>query len=259
MYFSAMATGQSSASDWASELVPGQFRHLFDRVPGTMFFAKDATFRLRMGNPAFVARCGRRHEHEIVGKTDEELFPVRLAAKYRRDDERVLRTGEPLFDLIELFPNPAGQPEWSMTDKLPLFDRKGRVSGVCGTVRSYEGQRAALQPYLELATVAEHLKANPTKPLDAPRLAAMAGLSPRQFSRKFRATFQMTPRAYLMQVRVIRACELLASTDLPITRIALEAGFYDHADFARQFQRHMGTTATEYRATLHRAVGDPEA
>ena len=87
----------------------------------------------------------------------------------------------------------------------------------------------------------------------------MAGLSPRQFSRKFRATFQMTPRAYLMQVRVIRACELLASTDLPITRIALEAGFYDHADFARQFQRHMGTTATEYRATLHRAVGDPEA
>ncbi|MEY2981432.1 MAG: helix-turn-helix domain-containing protein [Planctomycetota bacterium] len=245
-----MAPAQSGSPDWASSLVPGQFRHLFDRIPGTMFFAKDASFRLRMGNPAFVARCGLRHEHEIVGRTDAELFPARLAAKYRQDDERVLRTGEPLFDLIELFPNPAGQPEWSLTDKLPLFDRRGRVSGVCGTVRSYEGQRAALQPYLELAAVAEHLKANPTKPLDAPRLAAMAGLSTRQFSRKFRATFQMTPRAYLMQLRVIRACDLLATTDLPITRVALASGFYDHADFARQFQRHMGTTATAYRTAV---------
>lgn len=254
-----MATSKRSGPDWSEDLLPGQFRHLFDRLAGTMFFAKDAESRLRMGNPAFVARCGKRDESEIVGLTDRELFPDSLAAKYRRDDERVLRTGEPLVDLIELFPNPAGRPEWSITDKLPLFDRHGRVCGICGTVRSYEGQRAALQPYLELADVAEHLKSNPTKPLDAPRLAAMAGLSPRQFRRKFRATFQMTPRAYLMQLRVMRACELLATTGRPITRIALEAGFYDHADFARQFQRHMGTTATDYRTTLHRTVGDTDA
>ncbi|MGA0867979.1 MAG: hypothetical protein ACO3UM_03535, partial [Planctomycetota bacterium] len=74
-----MAPAQSGSPDWASSLVPGQFRHLFDRIPGTMFFAKDASFRLRMGNPAFVARCGLRHEHEIVGRTDAELFPARLA------------------------------------------------------------------------------------------------------------------------------------------------------------------------------------
>jgi transcriptional regulator GlxA family with amidase domain len=53
-----------------------------------------------------------------------------------------------------------------------------------------------------------------------------------------------------MQLRVIRACDLLVTTDLPITRIALESGFYDHADFARQFQRHMGTTATAYRTAV---------
>jgi AraC-like DNA-binding protein len=232
---------------WAAQLAAGQFRRLFDRLPGTMMFAKDRDFRLRMGNQAFVARCGLEREQQLVGRTDHDLFPAALADKYRRDDERVLATGESLHDLIELFPDRRGSPEWSRTDKLPLFDRRGRVCGICGTVRSYEGQRAALQPYLDLAKVADHLKANYDQPLDVGRLARMVGLSTRQLSRKFRATFQMTPRAYLMQLRVMRACELLADGDRPITEIALAAGFYDHADLARQFHRHMGMTATAYR------------
>jgi len=232
---------------WASQLAAGQFRRLFDRLPGTMMFVKDRDFRLRMGNQAFVARCGLEREQQLVGKTDADLFPAAMAAKYRRDDERVLATGVPLHDQIELFPNKLGSPEWSITDKLPLFDRRGHVCGICGTVRSYEGQHAALQPYLDLAKVADHLKAHYDQPLDVGKLADMVGLSTRQLSRKFRATFQMTPRSYLMQLRVMRACELLTDSERPITEIALAAGFYDHADLARQFHRHMGMTATAYR------------
>lgn len=234
-------------TDWTDALAPGQFRQLFDSLPGTMLFAKDARFRLILGNPAFVARCGLANERELVGLSDEQLFPPRLAEKYRRDDERILETGKPLHNLIELFPNASGQPEWSITDKLPLYDKRGKVCGICGTVRSYEGQRAALQPYLELAEVADHMKRHFREPLDAPGLAKMAQLSERQFVRKFHATFQMSPRAYLMQLRIMHACELLKNTAQPITGIALSSGFYDHADFARHFKKHMGTTASAYR------------
>ncbi|MFO1076303.1 MAG: helix-turn-helix domain-containing protein [Planctomycetota bacterium] len=233
--------------EWADELLPGQFRHLFDHLPGTMFFAKDSRFRLMMGNPAFVRRCGFRDEVELVGKTDDGIFPPRLASKYRADDERVLRAGKPLHGLIELFPGAGGSPEWFVTDKLPLFGRDGRPCGICGTVRSYEGQRAALQPYLELADVAEHMKANCSEPLDVGSLARMAELSVRQFGRKFLATFRMTPRSYLMQLRINRATELLAETQKPITEIALAAGFYDHSDFARHFKKHTGQSASEFR------------
>ena len=45
---------------------------------------------------------------------------------------------------------------------------------------------------------------------------------------------------------VTGAC-LLTRTDLPVTHIALEVGFYDHSDFARQFRRHVGQTASAYR------------
>jgi AraC-like DNA-binding protein len=233
--------------EWMEQLPPGQFRHLFDHLPGTLFFAKDREGRLMAGNPAFVKRCGFLREDQIVGLTDQQIFPPRLAEKYQRDDDKVVSTHQPLLGLIELFPNSQGRPEWFITDKLPLFDRDGGVCGLCGTVRSYEEQRAAIQPYLELADVAEHLKANFRERLEVSELAEIAGLSVRQFERKFRKTFQTTPRSYLMRMRVIKACELLASSKLPITEIALESGFYDHSDFSRQFRKHMGQAPTAYR------------
>lgn len=229
------------------ELPSGQFRHLFDHLPGTLFFAKDRHARLMAGNPAFVRRCGFQEENEILGLFDRDIFPPTLAGKYFRDDMTVIRSGRPLLGLIELFPNPSGQVEWFVTDKLPVFDRHGKVIGLCGTVRSYEEQRAAIQPYLELASVAEHLKENFRSPLDLPALARMAGMSERQLERKFRATFQTTPRHYHIKMRVVNACRLLSQTALPLTDIALDVGFYDHSDFCRQFRRHMGQSPTAYR------------
>lgn len=235
-------------NSWADQLFPGQFRHLFDHLPGTLFFAKDREGRLMAGNPAFVERCGFRTEKDMIGLTDSSIFPPRLAEKYHKDDEQVMTTGKPLLGILELFPNAEGKPEWFTTDKLPLHNTDGLICGLCGTVRSYEAQRAAMQPYLELASVADHLKNHFREKLDVPHLARMAHMSVRQFERKFRATFQMTPQDYMIRMRVIEACDLLVRTNHPVTTVALDAGFYDHSDFARQFRRHMGQTASQYRA-----------
>lgn len=232
---------------WDDQLQPGQFRHLFDHLPGTLFFAKDLEGRLMAGNPAFVKRCGFQMESEIIGISDISVFSPRLAEKYHKDDLRVFSTGKPLLGIIELFPNQDGKPEWFITDKLPLFNLLGKVCGLCGTVRSYEAQRAAMQPYLELAIVADHLKLHFREKLDLPLLANMAQMSVRQFERKFRATFQMTPQEYMIRMRVIEACDQLVRTNQPVTTVALDSGFYDHSDFARQFRRHMGQTASQYR------------
>jgi AraC-like DNA-binding protein len=232
---------------WMEELPAGQFRHLFDHLPGTLFFAKDREARLMGGNPAFVRRCGFRSEAEIIGLQDGDIFPPRLAEKYHRDDMAVISSGKPLLGLIELFPGMDGQPEWFVTDKLPLFDRSGIIIGLCGTVRSYEEQRVAIQPYLELAPIAVHLKKNYKEPLDLAALARLAGLSERQLERKFHATFQTSPRNFLIKMRVVNACRLLPNPRLTLTEIALDVGFYDHSDFSRQFRKHMGESPTEYR------------
>lgn len=244
--------GTKLQKSWMAELPAGQFRNLFDHLPGTLFFAKDSEARLMAGNPAFVKRCGFTEESEMLGLFDRDIFPPRLAEKYFKDDMTVIRGGKPLLGLIELFPDPTGKVEWFVTDKLPVFDRRGKIIGLCGTVRSYEEQRAAIQPYLELAPVAEHLKENHRHPLDLPGLARMAGMSERQLERKFRATFQTSPRNYLVKMRVVNACRLLSETTLSLTEIALEVGFYDHSDFCRQFRRHMGESPAGYRTANRR-------
>jgi PAS domain S-box-containing protein len=249
---------EQQRNEWMENLLPGQFRQLFEHLPGTLFFVKDRAGHLMACNPAFIRHCGLHEERELLGHTDDELFTPRLAEKYRRDDLQVMTDAKPLHGIIELFPNREGKPEWFITDKLPLFDRKGRVCGVCGTVRSYEAQRAAMQPYLELAAVADHLKSRFREKLDLPALARIAGMSLRQFERKFRATFQITPRDYLIRMRVIAACGLLTRTNHSLTAIAQECGFYDHSDFARQFRRHMGQTASQYRAEHRKKATAPQ-
>jgi hypothetical protein len=51
----------------------------------------------------------------------------------------------------------------------------------------------------------------------------------------------------IIRMRLGEVCDLLARTNLPVTSVALESGFYDHSDFARQFRRQMGQTASQYR------------
>ena len=83
--------------------------------------------------------------------------------------------------------------------------------------------------------------------LDVQQLAAIADLSVRQLERRFRQTFQTSPRAYLVRMRILAACEILETTNQPITDVALAVGFYDHSDFSRQFRRVMGQSPTHYR------------
>ncbi|HEX2100788.1 MAG TPA: AraC family transcriptional regulator [Candidatus Synoicihabitans sp.] len=237
---------------WARQLAGGQFRLLFDHLASTLFFAKDLDGRITFANTAFARRCGYATEEDIIGLTDDEIFPPALAQHYRAGDRKVLDTGRPVLGIIELFPNALGQPEWYQTNKLPLHDADGRLCGLCGTVRSYEGARAALQPYLDLAKAVDYLKEHYAEKLDVAKLAKLSHLSVRHFERRFRQTFQMSPRAYLIRLRVAIAADQLSNTGRRPTEIALESGFYDHSDFSRQFRKIMGVPPSTYRRAHHR-------
>jgi len=236
-----------SECPWGSGLMPGTERRIFDHIPHLLYFVKDASLRLRAANRAFAEHCGFDSDAELIGRADHELFPVAMAEKYRQDDLEVLRGGKPMRGIVELFPDRTGRPEWFITDKIPLFDRAGCVAGLCGVVRSYEGVRLELQPYLDLRGVTEYLKAHFTEALSIKDLARSVGFSPRHLERKFRAVFRISPRGYVTKLRVLKGCELLAGSSLTVSEIAHATGFYDHSAFSRQFQRQIGMTPTAYR------------
>ena len=233
--------------EWLESLRPGGLRPLFETLPNLLYFAKDTDLRLMSGNLAFAQRCGFSSVEEMIGRSDQEIFPIELAEKYREDDRSVIRSGKPIAGIVELFPNSLGQPEWFVTDKVPLFRRDGSVAGLCGTVRSYEGARAVLQPYLDLLPATEYLNEHFTEKISVKDLAQKAGMSVRQLERRFQATFQTTPQGYLMRLRVLKACKQLASTERQVSEIALEVGFYDHSAFSKAFSKQMKMSPLRYR------------
>ena len=78
-------------------------------------------------------------------------------------------------------------------------------------------------------------------------LAAYAGFSRYTLSRMFRQHTGTTFTQYLNKRRVTMAEELLASTKMPVTQVALQCGFNSIATFNRVFRDVRGCTPTQYR------------
>ena len=243
----------SEQREWLDELRPGSVAGLFEFLPNTLYFTKDENFHLMVGNRALVERCGFERQEEMIGKLDEEIFPIELAEKFISDDRKVVSSGKPLLDIVELFPNQLGHPEWFITDKIPLFYRSGEPAGLCGIVRSFEGAHASLQPYLDLLPVTEFLKENFQRKVSMEDLAIMAGMSVRKLQRRFGKTFGTTVQDHVARLRILKACDLLVNTPMPVTEIAGQVGFYDHSAFSRKFSNKMGVSPRAYR--MRRTLG----
>lgn len=222
------------------------FYRLFDHLPDLAFFAKDRDFRLMCASRRFVERFGFSQENDIVGKTDFDLFPARLAENFRRDDEEIFGSGKPKLNIVELFFTDQGIPDWFVTNKLPLFDDKGRVIGIMGIVHSFEGKKQVLQPYLQidraLAYIREHFRTG----VSITELSQIVHLSPRQLHRKFVETFGTSPQAFIMKLRIQAACEALQKEGAQITDVSRDLGFCDQSAFTHHFHRHMGMTPLKY-------------
>ena len=78
-------------------------------------------------------------------------------------------------------------------------------------------------------------------------LGAAVGRHPAHVARAFRRKHGVSVRAYARTLRVEWATVAVATTDDPIARIALEAGFADQSHFTRTFRRHHGVTPARYR------------
>lgn len=84
-------------------------------------------------------------------------------------------------------------------------------------------------------------------------LARAAGVHPVYLARAFRRAYGAPVTEYARRLRLRAAADRLASTDLPLSRIACEAGFADQAHLTRELRRETGLTP----AALRRAAATP--
>jgi AraC-like DNA-binding protein len=106
--------------------------------------------------------------------------------------------------------------------------------------------RGGLPPRV-LRRVREYIAAHLQQTISIQMLADVAGLSMFHFARTFKQSEGVTPHRFLLQSRLRRVQELLANTELPLSEIAIAAGFSDQSHCARRFREFVGMTPRRFR------------
>jgi diguanylate cyclase (GGDEF)-like protein/PAS domain S-box-containing protein len=116
-----------------------RYRTLFESLP-LLIWQKDRDSVYELCNENF-AHAQDLDPEEVIGLTDQQLFPPELAEKYRTDDVRVMQSGE-AEDYEEEWIQ-QGRQRYVRTVKLPLRDERGQVSGTLGIAEDITGRKRA--------------------------------------------------------------------------------------------------------------------
>lgn len=110
-------------------------------------------------------------------------------------------------------------------------------------IRNYKGGL----PQYKLRRALEFINDNLAEDLSLASVAAAANSSESHFARLFKQSTGRAPYQYVTERRVECAKHLLATTDLPLTEIALLVGFSSHSHFTAVFRKLTGITPKAYR------------
>ena len=91
---------------------------------------------------------------------------------------------------------------------------------------------------------------NYNAPLDIKKYSYDCNLSPSRFTHLFKECTGKSPQAYLIGIRIKKACELLENTDLSISKIGELVGIPDQNYFSRIFKNYTSKSPTDYRKTF---------
>lgn len=227
---------------------PRALLELFDFIPGVYMYIKDVQGRYVRANRVVCDVVGASSPDELIGKTDFDFFPPAIATQYIAEDRRVIESGQPLANQVWLVPGRNGVPRVCLCSKIPLMKQGGEVAGIAGIKRPYELSDDGSSGHSRLMSVVHFVSQHYAQNIEVKDMAEHVLLSVSQLQREFANQFGISPSRYLREVRIGVARHLIESTDLPISQVATECGFYDQSHFTRHFKASTGLTPLKYRA-----------
>ncbi len=116
-----------SGPDRALREAEASYRALVDSLPLCLLI-KDREGRRVLANRRYL-EVHEKSLEDVLGKTDADLFPPELAAKYTRDDQAVI-SADSILHGEEAYLTASGKRLWIERIKCPLRDADGAIIGV---------------------------------------------------------------------------------------------------------------------------------
>jgi AraC family transcriptional regulator len=109
-----------------------------------------------------------------------------------------------------------------------------------------QGEVLAMDRRIE--TAIEIMRHDAGQSLPVREIASRVHLSRWRFIHLFKKETFLTPKQYMLRMRMVRAERLLQDTFLSIKEIAAEEGFADPSHFSRECKRYWGASPSEIRS-----------
>ncbi|WP_416294598.1 AraC family transcriptional regulator [Paenibacillus illinoisensis] len=100
----------------------------------------------------------------------------------------------------------------------------------------------------------EYIDEHSNENLTVELLAGMAGLSPKYYVDLFKRRYGMSTTDYISGLRINRAKQFMASTDLRLRDIAHQVGYQDEFYFSRKFKKIVGVSPSVYMNSRRRKI-----
>ena len=126
----------------AEEALRENRRFLSDLIEnsGALVFVKDCEGRYILINHKWEEVTGLRRQ-DVLGRTDEELFPGSVGIQFRKNDLDVLASGQ-VKELEEILESEKGN-QFFLSIKFPLRNENGSITGICGMTTEITERRQA--------------------------------------------------------------------------------------------------------------------
>ncbi|WP_434036647.1 AraC family transcriptional regulator [Formosa sp. 4Alg 33] len=104
----------------------------------------------------------------------------------------------------------------------------------------------------EINEVFEFIKCNYKKKISLETIAGHFNMTSATFGRFFKLRTQKTFSQYLIETRILKACELIRSGSHNTTESCYNSGFTNISNFHRHFKKVIGMTPTQYKLSIEK-------
>ena len=121
-----------------------------------IFYIKDVNLKYVIANEAFLENIALNKNYNVIGKVDNDFFPIKEARENEEEDREILLNGKSIVNRENYIPG-SRRKKWGLFAKYPIISSNGKPIGVIAMINDVTENRVAAKKRILLENAIDHL------------------------------------------------------------------------------------------------------